>query len=66
MALPFRNHLHVHAALDCARNEHATQRSVRKAREAETHARIAKRLARFGDRKQTRIVRLALAEFLNQ
>ena len=29
MALPFRNHLHVNAALDCAHDEHPSQCSVR-------------------------------------
>ena len=52
--------------LDCASDEHAAQAPMRERGKAEPLATIRQRLARFVDRKQPFIVRLAVAEFFNQ
>src|SRR6266478_1865668 len=66
VTLPFGNYLHITTALDRSRNEHATQCTLTVGRKGEPLARIAKRLARIVDLKQTFIVRLALTQSFNQ
>src|SRR5438067_2366592 len=66
MPLPFSDHLHVNAALDRARDEHPTKRPVRERRQSQPLACIRQRLARAFDVEQPLVVRLALAQLLNE
>jgi hypothetical protein len=63
--LPVGDDFHVHAKLDCASDKHPAQTAVGEVRKAESRARFTERLARFANREQTIVIRLASATFLN-
>ena len=66
MTLPLRYYFHVHASLNCSRDEHSSQAALSEGWKSQSLARIRQRLPRLVDWEQALSRSLALAQTFNQ